>query len=529
MCSAFSTRQRDAKGQLPLSLAKERGAPPEAQALLSRAIDRRMLALYAGFEHDSLGAVIADDFLARGGGALRYAVALAAAAQLEARRLRAADQVLADKLSMLSTRLQLAAGALLSALHALEPPERPPSNGRESSKRRVQADSLLDAMLGAQSGALIKEAQRDACKVLLSQPLVYAYLVRRWRGAAIQGEVDDLSWWDTVWTLFRVLALPLIFPAVALWPPLAESRQLRGWTSREAGIASPFIKFVFFLVSDVALATLVTLLATEAWVPRSPLLAPTLVVLAGVSWTEGCQLARGGLKTYSCDPFNAIDATALLATWAGLLIRLAEPESAEDRSRHEYGHRSLRSLLAAAVAVLWLRMLKLCVLHSKLGPLVLMVFKMVGDVCHWLAILALILLGPAARPRPRPPPRLGPLPRQRPVPPQPNGPEACPHLQTARLRRGDVGALRRQRRAARHVCWRAARRDDAHLPRNPLPALPRHAHRRPHHRAAVRAGLVPPADGHRDPRHLSARGWPTSRQQCGARRSNSALISPDLP
>ena len=39
------------------------------------------------------------------------------------------------------------------------------------------------------------------------------------------------------------------------------------------------------------------------------------------------------------------DATALLATWAGLLIRLAEPESAEDRSRHEYGHRSLRSLL----------------------------------------------------------------------------------------------------------------------------------------------------------------------------------------
>ena len=66
----------DTAGSTPLAHAKAKHAAHAVQALLSRGVDRRTLYMYADFDHDALGAVIADDFLARGCGALRYAISL---------------------------------------------------------------------------------------------------------------------------------------------------------------------------------------------------------------------------------------------------------------------------------------------------------------------------------------------------------------------------------------------------------------------------------------------------------------------
>ena len=121
------------------------------------------------------------------------------------------------------------------------------------------------------------------------------------------------------WLLLKVLALPAALPFVALWPPL--QRRSKGWTGVERGVGSPLVKFTFYFAVDVLLSVLVTLLAGASHVPTSSYFAPTLVVLAGVSWAEGGQLLRGGLAAYVSDPFNWIDATALTFTWLGIVLR----------------------------------------------------------------------------------------------------------------------------------------------------------------------------------------------------------------
>ena len=400
--------QTDSKGNTPLMHAKAKGAALEVLALLSRVVDRRTLNMYAELDHYSLGAVSADDFLARGVDALKYAVALAAAAQAEGRRLRAVDTGLADKLSLVSTRLQLAVGALLTILTTLAQPGTEVGGVRREKTRTSkrfrrsrgggvnvvspEQQQLVEAMLGAQNNALVKDAQRFECKVLLAQPLVHAYLVKQWRGNAFQAALEgleELTADDGAWLLLQLLALPFLLPLIALWPALSDRFS---WISLERGVGSPLVRFALAFVVDVALAVMTTLLAAEPGgeLERNVFFAPCIVVLAGVAWSEANQLMRGGVSAYLSDPFNAIDAAALGATAAGLALRLAiRPEATDSVADFLYGS---RGLLSGALCLLWLRMLKMTVLHSRFGPLVLMVFKMVRDVLHWLVLLLLLLL-----------------------------------------------------------------------------------------------------------------------------------------
>ena len=401
--------QTDSKGSTPLMHAKAKGAALEVLALLSRVVDRRTLNMYAEFDHYQLGAVSADDFLARGVDALKYAVALAAAAQAEGRRLRAVDTGLADKLSLVSTRLQLAVGAILTMLTTLAQPGNEVGGNARREKTRTskrfrrsrgggvsmvspEQQQLVEAMLSAQHNALVKDAQRFECKVLLAQPLVHAYLVRQWRGNAFQAALEgleELTAVDGAWLLVQLLALPFVLPLVALYPALSDRFS---WMSLDRGVGSPLVRFSLAFIVDVALAVMATLLAAEpgGQLEKNVFFSPCLVVLAGVAWSETNQLMRGGVSAYLSDPFNAIDAAAIGATTAGLALRLAiRPEATDSVADFLYGS---RGLLAGALCLLWLRMLKMCVLHSRFGPLVLMVFKMIRDVLYWLVLLFILLL-----------------------------------------------------------------------------------------------------------------------------------------
>ena len=171
------------------------------------------------------------------------------------------------------------------------------SRGGGVSMVSPEQQQLVEAMLSAQHNALVKDAQRFECKVLLAQPLVHAYLVKQWRGNAFQAALEgleELTAVDGAWLLVQLLALPLVLPLVALYPALTDHFS---WMSLDRGVGSPLVRFSLAFIVDVALAVMATLLAAEpgGQLERNVFFSPCLVVLAGVSWSEAQQLMRGGV------------------------------------------------------------------------------------------------------------------------------------------------------------------------------------------------------------------------------------------
>jgi hypothetical protein len=314
-------------------------------------------------------------------------VRLAGSAAARARTLRSSDPRSADDHQALFGRLQLAAAACVQ--------------NDESGNARDEDD--VQELLRSDDGLkALQHAVESNAKELLAQPVVQGYIKAAWLGEWLS-ELHDRDYvpgW--VWALsflFLLLNLLFLLPLVALVPALEP------WLINGLGIwyllGLPAVKFGLECAADLALALALTLLpaADLATAPVAPLLL--LWVGSGLLWEARQLMAPSSsdaksrlarmydrLSAYWADSINRVDATALIFSFAALVAFLSADDS-EDATA--------TSLRAAAVFLLWLRVIRTLLVSPKFGPFVLMFFRMLfGDVLYFLVLLLVLLVAFAA-------------------------------------------------------------------------------------------------------------------------------------
>lgn len=221
-----------------------------------------------------------------------------------------------------------------------------------------------------------------------------------WRGETLHAILSKTSGFVRLLALCLVplllspLLLPLYLlslPLVAVWPPLEGRFKLH---------SPPLLKFMCHFASDVLLMPVLMMQlpsetaapayhTSDTYVREHPLLVFSLTLAIAIALEEFRELCHSiaamtshtdGRITYFADPLNAIDATAIGLSCAALIARVAESPSSA-------------TLLSLAVLCLTLRVLHLFRMLPTIGPLILMMVKMLfKDIFNWLALLMIVLL-----------------------------------------------------------------------------------------------------------------------------------------
>ena len=162
----------------------------------------------------------------------------------------------------------------------------------------------------------------------------------------------------------------------------------------------PVVKFGLECAADLALALALTLISAVdlATAPIAPLLL--VWVGSGLLWEARQVMALSSsdaksrlprlydrLAAYWADSINRIDATALICSFAALVAFMSTDSENETAT----------TLRAAAVFLLWLRVIRVLLISPKFGPYVLMFFCMLfGDVLYFMVLLGVLLVAFAA-------------------------------------------------------------------------------------------------------------------------------------
>ena len=176
----------------------------------------------------------------------------------------------------------------------------------------------------------------------------------------------------------------------------------------------PLLRFVLSTLSSLALATCLTLMPPavdarlaalelggegEGGPPRPPDGATVLLVWTVASLIAALRNLAIDATAWRSDPLNYLMLPALVLASAALASTFARYHEVggADFAAREFRPTRMEGLLAMAVALLWMSGgLGLIRLVSSLGPLVLMLFKMLWDVSQWLMLVVVVLFGFAA-------------------------------------------------------------------------------------------------------------------------------------
>lgn len=434
--------QQDDDGYTALIRAAEGGHTSLVKLLVRKGADvwlqnkRGMTALDAAIDRargdkgrsecfEAATTLIAPAFRTAAGQALGQAVSISAAAMASARLMKQQNTEQFDKLVVASHHAQLSATALLRTLEAEE----------------------LELLLSTRRGeGAMRDAVTHECKLLLGDGGVQALLRRRWRGSLIEGLVTgevQAPWGASValgpsnyslQLLLVALLLPanllLLLPLVTVCPPLEDwivralpklGSYRKNTVSQRHGFSEtysfywaslyllnvPLLRFVLSTLSSLALATGLTLMppavdarsVVSSEPPMPPDGAPVLLVWSVASLIAALRNLAIDPTAWRSDPLNYLMLPALVLASAALgstFLRCFEVGGHAFATR-EFTPTRMEGLLAIAVALLWMSGgLGLIRLVSSLGPLVLMLFKMLGDVSQWLMLVVVILFGFAA-------------------------------------------------------------------------------------------------------------------------------------
>ena len=286
---------------------------------------------------------------------------------------RLGNPAVGDECYTLSTRLQLAACALVEHV------DNKANEGKKRSEQKVAL--LLRTPQGLEAMAL---AVRTEAKAFMMQALVQRYVKLQWRGEAGRGP--------------------------------------RAWIR---GQGAPLTKFVLASSFDLALALLFTSLSPVTI--AAPYGANLLILwfVSGLVW-EFRQIAMTRRCTdYFAERFNRIEIPLAISGIATLLSALlndgrlladyigdniGDLDSGDIGSNRSFGATLLlavegeadvseatRILRSFTCLLLWLRIGRVLLVSSTFGPFVLMVFRMLfGDVLQFLVILGVVLFSCAS-------------------------------------------------------------------------------------------------------------------------------------
>ena len=322
-----------------------------------------------------------------GTGALRL-VELGANAQVQSRDLRSNDPHAADNHQDLFERIQLATAACIQ--------------GDEGNRDFFTESYRLSDLFSSPDGRkALERAVQIGAKELLAQPVVQRFVSLVWSG----GGIGD-TWFEwLIHSVVLLLEILFVLPAVVLVPSLdrwmGKDTEENLWGERSAYfLRLPVIKFVLESAADLALALTLTLAPAADLVttPTAPLLlywigSALLWECRQIATSESTSSSRLGrvrdrVAAYAGDRLNLVDATALSVSFASMVavVSADDPDDA-----------IATSLRAVGVFLLWCRLLRVLLVSPKLGPFVLMFFRMLfGDVQYYLVLLLVLLVAFAA-------------------------------------------------------------------------------------------------------------------------------------
>lgn len=376
-----------------------------------------------GMQDESQAAVALDD-VSRGE-AFMSVYSLATAAADYAGELACMDPHAAEEQEGLSSRMQLAAVALLMQLCDEK-------SGRGGS---VLEQQNLDGALRSSSGhEALEMAVTAGHNELFSQHAIVMHILREWRGELLDEALQEKSvrrYYSKLLAILFLLSIQLpLLPLIALMPnvdsyfrrvQMPSLMRLMGFRCKKPYVLhAPNSKFLVAWLCELLLALCLTFIPADQLrygtlddhyiqletrfrtgydmknvidepmalhgAPGSKdggiLTAYVLIVWlsTGLVW-EIRALLEGGLDAYLAITFNRVDAPALILSLAGVLVAL-------------YGESTslVPVLLSMGCLLQWSRLLRVFLVQSSLGPFVLMVFIMAGDVVLFLVLHLCVLV-----------------------------------------------------------------------------------------------------------------------------------------
>eukprot|EP00326_Haptolina_ericina_P000384 CAMPEP_0181223756 /NCGR_PEP_ID=MMETSP1096-20121128/30727_1 /TAXON_ID=156174 ORGANISM="Chrysochromulina ericina, Strain CCMP281" /NCGR_SAMPLE_ID=MMETSP1096 /ASSEMBLY_ACC=CAM_ASM_000453 /LENGTH=579 /DNA_ID=CAMNT_0023316721 /DNA_START=1 /DNA_END=1740 /DNA_ORIENTATION=+ len=338
--------------------------------------------------------MLAPTFPESAGMGVQACIRCAAAAHRAVHRVRAADLERAQMLELLGAKAELAAGALVATLN----------------KKQTRSLWATIAGKGAMELACSTESTRFVCTAAVQSFLQDQFYARLLSLLPACGLLHPL----TLFTLFIALPLNLLLlPLVTLFPPLLgclRDSSERWGEARLLGVDwkaflildVPAFKFLLACASDLLLAFLLAIQPAasvrttstsrspfghlwEEATEGNPWIAWLLLWIGTCGFQEAREWSRSR-QQWQSDRYNIFDVSSLVLSATALVLLLLQRGGAVAEALS-------RACLGVALAFMLLKtMLRLLSLSQRMGPLVLMLFRMVNDMVKWLCLLAVMLL-----------------------------------------------------------------------------------------------------------------------------------------
>jgi len=315
---------------------------------------------------------------------LLYCIQHATLAWENARQLRSVDVASAENQQKLCNHLQLGAAAILKVMFK----DDTAMMGYNGALKIIKCkeDKLEEFMANHNCQKALFIAKEMRLKVFFSQPEPRAYICKLWYGKGLNETFDNahgFKWENTFKLLvaFCVLLLQIpLLPVTIILPILPKDSNIRKW---KYFFTHPIIRFIYNCVLDLTLAILFMMLDLESSSLSLYWKYPLLFTLGGMCALEFRKLnERNSLKAYFKDPFNYFDLPGLLFAISAVMCIFFSSTNGI----------LVTILLCLASLFLWLRVLRFLTLLPPLGPLVLMLFRMFGDVVRWVTMLFIVVL-----------------------------------------------------------------------------------------------------------------------------------------
>jgi len=296
-------------------------------------------------------------------------------------QLRATNISFADSHGRLAVHLQLGAAAILKVIYKDDISYRVHNSAYVKTSKD---DVLAQFMNHKRCQHALSIAQGMRATIFFSKSETLGYMNRKWYGNLLFSMITETktSQWEACCKMLGIILLIFLQIPLLLVTMLPTNSSIR---KRNFFLLSyPFIRFFFQCCTDAILAICFTNLEVkDVSLANLHIQLPLFFVLGGLFALELRIVLTKGHKAYFMDRFKYFDIPGLLFSILAI-TRGFFPSSDDDNL--------LRVSMCLASIFLWLRVLRFLMLIPSVGPLVLMMFRMISDVIQWLSLFIIVLL-----------------------------------------------------------------------------------------------------------------------------------------
>lgn len=261
--------------------------------------------------------------------------------------------------------------------------------------RAVKSEQVINELLSTRSFVkALTNSVATYCYEIVSVPQLQNYLDRRFNGYSSSDELElSHTGRSIMFGFFHQLALAVLLPFIAVWPPLADNCKALRYT--------PALRYRLYEYSCVAY--FVTIALTSLNLYRDP---PNfardwgLLVWSVMLVSAQCQhISVAGVDNFLLDKANVVDLVASLGSLTGFMLNVCHGHDHITPTLFSICEQWPQTVPTAAWELLslstllhGLRCTRILTLHPRFGPLILSVIYMTKDVVDWFVIVAFPIL-----------------------------------------------------------------------------------------------------------------------------------------